>query len=68
MVLIILNNFCQKHNTELIVINLESCSPEEEFTQDLISIIHCFSSKLYGLRKYKSQLNQIIDTKETTKV
>lgn len=56
--------FCQKHNTELIVINLESCSPEQEFTQDLISIIHCFSSKLYGLRKYKTQLNDIIKNDE----
>lgn len=44
--------FCQKHHAEIVVINLESCSPEQEFTEDLISIIHCFSSKLYGLRKY----------------
>ena len=45
-------NFCKKHNTEILIINLDSCSPEQEFTEDLISIIHCFSSKLYGLRKY----------------
>ena len=45
-------NFCKKHNTEIIIINLDSYSPEQEFTEDLISIIHCFSSKLYGLRKY----------------
>lgn len=51
--------FCQKHGTELIVINLESCSPEQEFTEDLISIIHCFSSKLYGLRKYKKHPNKL---------
>ena len=50
---------CQKHNTKLTVINLESCSPEEEFTQDLISIIHCFSSRLYGLRKYKKNTAQL---------
>ena len=45
-------NFCKKHHTEIVIINLDSCSPEQEFTEDLISIIHCFSSKLYGLRKY----------------
>mgnify|MGYP002740985849 FL=1 len=45
-------NFCKKHNTEIVIINLDSCSPEQEFTEDLISIINCFSSKLYGLRKY----------------
>ncbi|OOR85428.1 IS607 family transposase [Moraxella canis] len=50
---------CQKHNTKLTVINLESCSPEEEFTQDLISIVHCFSSRLYGLRKYKKNTAQL---------
>lgn len=51
--------FCQKHGAEIMVINLESCSPEEEFTQDLISIIHCFSSKLYGLRKYKKHPDKL---------
>lgn len=50
---------CEKHNTKLTVINLESCSPEEEFTQDLISIVHCFSSRLYGLRKYKKNTAQL---------
>lgn len=50
---------CEKHQTKLTVINLESCSPEEEFTQDLISIVHCFSSRLYGLRKYKKNTAQL---------
>ena len=49
-------NFCKKHNTEIVIINLDSCSPEQEFTEDLISIIHCFSSKLYGLRKYNKNI------------
>jgi predicted site-specific integrase-resolvase len=25
-------------------------------TQDLLSIVHCFSSRLYGLRNYKKTL------------
>ena len=25
-------NFCKKHNTEIVIINLDSCSPEQEFT------------------------------------
>lgn len=52
-------HLCTKHNTKITVINLESCSPEEEFTQDLISIVHCFSSRLYGLRKYKKNTAQL---------
>jgi predicted site-specific integrase-resolvase len=33
--------------------NAESLSPEAEMTKDPLSIIHCFSSSLYGLRKDK---------------
>ena len=28
-------------------------SPEEELTEDMLSTIHSFSSRLYGLRKYE---------------
>jgi len=48
--------FCKDHGTDIIVMNQESLSPEEEMTQDLLSIIHCFSSRLYGLRKYKKKI------------
>ncbi|MBF0224069.1 MAG: IS607 family transposase [Desulfobacterales bacterium] len=51
--------FCQNHGTELIVMNNESLSPQEEMTQDLLSIIHCFSSRLYGLRKYKKKIIEL---------
>lgn len=48
--------FCKLHGTQIIVMNQESLSPEEEMTKDLLSIVHCFSSRLYGLRKYKKQI------------
>jgi len=44
---------CKYHGTEIIVMNHESLSPEAEMVKDLLSIIHCFSSRLYGLGKYK---------------
>ncbi|MEG4503594.1 IS607 family transposase [Microcoleus sp. F6_B4] len=44
-----------------IVANAESLSPHEELTQDLLAIIHCFSSRLYGLRKYKAKVKNIVD-------
>jgi hypothetical protein len=25
--------------------------------EDILAILHCFSSRLYGLRKYKNQIN-----------
>ncbi len=56
--------FCKKHGTEIEVMNIESLSPKEEMTKDLLSIIHCFSSRLYGLRKYKKNLKNFIETTE----
>ncbi len=56
--------FCENHGTQIIVINAEQCSPEQEMTKDLLSIIHCFSSRLYGLRKYKKKLTEQITEKE----
>lgn len=58
------DDFCKKHGTRLLVINNESLSPQEEMTQDLLSIVHCFSSRLYGLRKYKKELKKIVITSE----
>lgn len=49
-------HLCQRHHTTLLVANAKSLSPEAEMTQDLLSIVHCFSSRLYGLRKYKKTL------------
>ena len=46
---------------KIVVANAETLSPHEELTQDLLSIVHCFSSRLYGLRKYKSKVKKIVD-------
>ncbi|GAB1545434.1 hypothetical protein NUACC21_81100 [Scytonema sp. NUACC21] len=45
----------------IIVANAETLSPHEELTQDLLAIVHCFSSRLYGLRKYKSKVKKIVE-------
>ena len=47
---------CKKHQTNLIVVNDESTSPEQEVVEDLIAIIHVFSCRVYGLRKYKKKV------------
>ena len=36
----------------------EVLSPNEELVQDIISILHVFSCRLYGLRKYKRQIKE----------
>lgn len=49
----LLPHLCVKNRTKLTVINIEKLSPEQEMVQDLMTIIHCFSSRLYGLRNYR---------------
>ena len=48
--------FCEKFNTKIIIVNNETFSPKEELVQDMIAILHVFSCRLYGLRKYKNQI------------
>jgi len=50
--------FCKKFNTNIVVVNNETLSPNEELVQDIISILHTFSCRLYGLRKYKKQIKE----------
>ena len=50
--------FCMKFNTTIVVVNNEDLSPQEELVQDIVSILHVFSCRLYGLRKYKKQIEK----------
>jgi len=50
--------FLQKCGVEMVVVNNETLSPQEELVQDLISIIHVFSCRIDGLRKYKKKLKE----------
>ncbi|MFR5098637.1 MAG: IS607 family transposase [Clostridium perfringens] len=51
-------SFLAKFNVEIIVVNNESLSPKEELVQDIISILHIFSCRIYGLRKYKKKIRE----------
>lgn len=48
--------FCERHGTEIVVLNNPKTSPETELVNDLISIIHVFSCRIYGLRRYNKEL------------
>jgi putative resolvase len=58
--------FCNDHGTKIVVMNAESLSPQEEMTKDLLSIIHCFSGRLYGLRKYKKHILKMTQENENS--
>ena len=56
----LLAHLCQTHQCKLVVMNTETFSPEQELAQDLITITHCFSSRLYSLRNYRKALQKAI--------
>ena len=43
------------------IVNNEELSPQEELVQDIVSILHVFSCRLYGLRKYKKQIERDVE-------
>jgi len=53
-------SFCSRHGCKILILNQESLSPEQEMVTDLMTIIHCFSSRLYGLRNYKKTLKEAL--------
>ena len=51
-------NYLKYKGVNIIVVNNISTSLEKELVDDLISIITVFSSRIYGLRKYKSKIKK----------
>ena len=47
-----------KQEKQRLVVNNEELSPEKEMVEDLISVIHVFSCRIYGLRKYKGKIKK----------
>ena len=50
--------FLAKFHVNIIVVNNESLSLQEELVQDILSILHIFSCRIYGLRKYKKKIRE----------
>ncbi|MHA1722874.1 MAG: IS607 family transposase [Candidatus Baldrarchaeia archaeon] len=48
-----LKEFFKSYGTEIVVINREEKTPQEELVEDLITIISHFAGKLYGMRSHK---------------
>jgi putative resolvase len=62
----VVEHYCRAHGCDILVLNHESLSSEQEMMQDLKSIVDCFSSRLCGLRHDRKKLNEAIhqDVKE----
>ncbi|MCU7245392.1 MAG: IS607 family transposase [Microcystis aeruginosa G11-06] len=53
-----LNWFCEQFDCKIVVLNETNLSPEAEMVEDILAVLHCFSSRLSGLRKYKTQIEK----------
>jgi putative resolvase len=54
----LIESIASRYNTKLVVLDESKLSPQEELVGDLLSIIHVFSCRLYGLRKYSHKIKE----------
>jgi predicted site-specific integrase-resolvase len=47
-----------RNGGRVVVLNEVSLSPSEELTQDLLAILHVFSCRLCGIRKYREKIKE----------
>ncbi|MCP4115886.1 MAG: IS607 family transposase, partial [Desulfobacteraceae bacterium] len=55
----------KRNNGKIVVLNEIDLSPEQELTQDLLSILHVFSCRMHGLRSYRKQISKAFSNKGT---
>ncbi|MCL0089522.1 hypothetical protein M1O54_04110 [Dehalococcoidia bacterium] len=57
----LIEHLCKTHGCNLLVMNMESLSPEQEIIQDMLAIACCFSTRLHGLRNYRKVLKKALE-------
>lgn len=62
----LLAHLSETHDCQIGVLNTESLSPEQEMVQDLMTIVHCFSSRLDGLRNDREAIQKALQDGEGT--
>ena len=48
----------EQNGGEIVVLDKTVHSPQSELTQDLLSILHVFSCRMHGLRKYSKKIKE----------
>ena len=48
----------EQNGGSVLVLNQPDASPESELTEDLLSILHTFSCRMHGLRRYRTAIAQ----------
>ena len=63
----LLQYIADENGTRIEVLNTEKMSPEKEMVTDLMTLVHCFSSRLYGLRNHRRSLDQALKSDTESK-
>ena len=48
----------ERNGGEIVVLGGDDHSPEQELTEDILSILHTFSCRLYGLRRHRKEITE----------
>ena len=54
----LIEHMATENGCEVIAVNQASLSPQQEMVEDLLAIVHTFSCRLYGMRKYRKQIRE----------
>lgn len=54
----VLRYLVEQNGGAVVVRNATAHSPEEELTADLLASLHVFSSRMYGLRRYRDKIKE----------
>ena len=52
-------HLCERNGTRLVVEHHKETTPASDFVDDLLSIVHVFSSRYYGLRSYERAIEAV---------
>lgn len=53
-------HIAQQNDCQITIMNQIQLSPQQEMVEDLLAVVRCFSSRLYGLRKYKKVITEAV--------
>lgn len=64
----LIEGIISRNGGRVVVLNEVSHSPREELTEDLLTILHVFSSRLCGIRKYREKIKEESEIEEDTDI
>ncbi|MEM9923312.1 MAG: IS607 family transposase [Cyanobacteria bacterium P01_D01_bin.50] len=59
---------CEKNNCKIVVLHNDNLSPHQELVQDIIAILHSFSSRLYSIRRIENKVKEELQKESSPQV